>query len=84
MDKLFYSSLLYLQHYQSPLFGIIKSKGGADEVSSLPESQALCLPVSIEELLHANELGAVRIQQIIVCLCTLYVINLFIVFLLNL
>ena len=49
-------------------------------MSSLPESQALCLPVSIEELLHANELGAVRIQQIIVCLCTLYVFLMFTIF----
>ena len=47
-----------LQHYQSPLFGILKPSGKQEE-PCLPESQALCLPVSIEELLHANELGAV-------------------------
>lgn len=53
-----------LQHYQSPLFGIIKNRSkDADDVSSLPESQALCLPVSIEELLHANELGAVSLHH---------------------
>ncbi|KAF6031955.1 TBC1D23 [Bugula neritina] len=48
----------FRRHYQSPLFGIHKSTGVPDGVQNLPESQALCLPVSIEELLHANELGA--------------------------
>lgn len=59
-----YANTIPLQHYQSPLFGIHKPSGKAEDVH-LPESQALCLPVSIEELLLANELGAVSQHAVI-------------------
>ena len=40
--------------------------------ANIDESQALCLPVSIEELLHANELGAVSDYMYILYILVLH------------
>lgn len=47
---------MLFQEYQVPLFGMSLS---ACREEAVPVSQALCLPVSVAELVQANQLGSV-------------------------